>query len=459
MSGREGLARLAEGVREFVRPEGGHDVTGTVTAVAPGRCVIAGLSRHVRIGDFVGFRKDDGLKLAEVVSLGPEELIACPVDGASQASIGETVWRRGAFRLSPDASWCGRTISALGEPVDGLGPLRQGAVSRAVTGPPPPSMLRQRVTKPLRTGVRVVDVFTPICQGQRLGIFAGSGVGKSTLLSMFAKAADFDRAVVALVGERGREVREFIEDTLGPNMAKTVAVVATSDESPMLRKLAPLTAVAIAEHFRDRGENVLLIVDSLTRFAHALREIGMAAGEPPVARGYPASVFTTLPGLLERAGPGPEGAGAITAIVSILVDGDNHNDPVADSARGILDGHLVLDRALADEGRYPPVNPLTSISRLARKAWRGDEEKLVMRLKALIHRYEETRDLRLIGGYRAGSDAELDMAIKQAPVIYETLRQTPEQPPSADAFAELAEAMKAAAGIPTTATANERTRP
>lgn len=459
MNGRERLGQLAECVRAASGPGGGFDISGTVTSVAPGRCVVAGLSRHVRIGDFLAFRHSDGVKLAEVVNLGPENLIACPVDGASQATIGERVWRRGAFRLSPDISWCGRTINALGQPVDGLGPLRQGAVSRAVTGPPPASMLRQRVDKPLRTGIRVVDVFTPICQGQRLGVFAGSGVGKSTLLSMFAKAADFDRAVVALVGERGREVREFIEDTLGPNMAKTVAVVATSDESPMQRKLAPLTAVAIAEHFRDMGENVLLIVDSLTRFAHALREIGMAAGEPPVARGYPASVFTALPGLLERAGPGPQGAGAITAIVSILVDGDNHNDPVADSARGILDGHLVLDRALADEGRYPPVNPLTSISRLARKAWRGDEEKLVMRLKALIHRFEETRDLRLIGGYRAGSDAELDMAIKQAPVIYEILRQTPEQPPSNDAFAELAEAMKAAAGIAAAPPGKERTRP
>ena len=458
MSGRSGLARLAESVRDFVGPEGGCDISGTVTSVAPGRCVISGLSRHVRIGEFVAFRHGDASKLAEVVSLGPDEVVACPVDGASQAGIGERVWRRGAFRIAPDASWCGRTINSLGEPVDGLGPLPQGLLSRPVTGAPPASMLRQRVSTPLRTGIRVVDVFTPICQGQRLGIFAGSGVGKSTLLSMFAKAADFDRAVVALVGERGREVREFIEDTLGPNMKKTVAVVATSDESPMQRKLAPLTAMAVAEHFRDCGENVLLIVDSLTRYAHALREIGMAAGEPPVARGYPASVFTALPGLLERAGPGPEGSGSITAIVSILVDGDNHNDPVADSARGILDGHLVLDRALADEGRYPPVNPLTSISRLARKAWRGDEEKLVMRLKALIHRYEETRDLRLIGGYRAGSDAELDMAIKQAPVIYETLRQTPEHPPSIDAFAELADAMKAAAGIPTASAAKERTK-
>jgi flagellum-specific ATP synthase len=450
MTGRGALAAMAAQVQSFTRPERLLDVSGTITAVATGRYTVSGLSRHVRLGDFVEMRGAGSPRLAEVVRLDPEAVTVCPIDGASgeaSAMIGEVVWRRGAFSLAPHESWCGRTIDALGRPVDGLGPLMEGSAYRSINAPPPQSMARDRVAAPIRTGIRVVDIFTPLCRGQRLGVFAGSGVGKSTLLSMFAQAADFDRAVVALVGERGREVREFIEDTLGPNMAKTVAVVATSDESPMLRKMAPLTAVTIAEHFRDKGENVLLVVDSLTRFAHALREIGMASGEPPVARGFPASVFTALPGLLERAGPGPVGKGAITAIVSILVDGDNHNDPIADSARGILDGHLVLDRALADEGRYPPVNPLTSISRLARKAWRGDEEKLVMRLKSLIHRYEETRDLRLIGGYRPGSDAELDMAIKQTPVIYEILRQTPDSPPSADAFAELAEAMKAAAGI------------
>ena len=184
--------------------------------------------------------------------------------------------------------------------------------------------------------------------------------------------------------------------------SKSVAVVATSDESPMLRKMAPLTAVTIAEHYRDQGDNVLLIIDSVTRFAHAIREVATASGEPPIARGYPASVFTELPRLLERAGPGAEGAGTITAIISILVDGDNHNDPIADSTRGILDGHIVMERSLAEEGRYPPVNPLASISRLARKAWTPDQEKLVARLKSLIHRFEETRDLRLIGGYRAG---------------------------------------------------------
>lgn len=308
-------------------------------------------------------------------------------------------------------------------------------------------MARRRVEKALRTGVRAIDIFSPLCLGQRLGIFAGSGVGKSTLLSMLARADAFDRVVIALVGERGREVREFIEDTLGADMQKTVAVVATSDESPMLRRLAPLTAMTVAEYFRDQGDNVLMIVDSITRFAHAVREVGIASGEPPVARGYPASVFTELPKLLERAGSGRDDEGSITAIVSILVDGDNHNDPVADATRGILDGHVVLSRTLAEEGRYPPIDPLASISRLARKAWAGDEEKLVSRLKALIHRYEETKDLRLIGGYKPGSDPEMDMAVKQVPVIYEILRQLPDEPPAADAFDDLAAAMKKAAGI------------
>lgn len=450
MSGLAKLGALAAISAEFSRPERALEASGVVTAVAAGRYSVAGLSRHLRMGDLVEFRSGPTRRLAEVVRLDPAEATVCPIEGVAgeaHAAIGERVWRRGPFALAPDDSWCGRTINALGEPVDDLGPIRQGRILRPVNAAPPRSMKRDRVLAPIRTGVKVVDIFTPICRGQRLGVFAGSGVGKSTLLSMFARAADFDRAVIALVGERGREVREFIEDTLGENMKKTVAVVATSDESPMLRKTAPLTAMTVAEHFRDRGENVLLIVDSLTRFAHALREVGMASGEPPVARGYPASVFTALPGLLERAGPGPEGTGAITAIVSVLVDGDNHNDPISDSARGILDGHLVLDRRLADEGRYPPVNPLTSISRLARKAWRGDEETLALKLKSLIHRYEETSDLRLIGGYRAGTDPELDLAVKQAPVIYEILRQKLDDPPSTDAFAELADAMKAAAGI------------
>ncbi|MCM2472804.1 flagellar protein export ATPase FliI [Rhizobium sp. CG5] len=442
------LAQLAGLTTRYSNPDYSVTHGGHVRTIAAGHYTVTGLSRHLHLGDFVAHRSTSGIHLGEVVRVEPDLVYVCPIEPGEPIGVHDVVIRKGAFRIAPDASWCGRTINALGEPIDGHGPMISGPERRSISNSAPPSMARRRVEKGFRTGVRAIDIFSPLCLGQRLGIFAGSGVGKSTLLSMLARADAFDKVVIALVGERGREVREFIEDTLGPNMAKAVAVVATSDESPMLRKMAPLAAMTIAEHFRDKGENVLFIVDSVTRFAHAIREVAMAAGEPPVARGYPASVFTEMPRLLERAGPGEEGAGTITAIISILVDGDNHNDPIADSTRGILDGHIVLDRSLADEGRYPPINPLSSISRLARKAWTPEQEKLVSRLKTLIHRFEETRDLRLIGGYRAGSDPDLDMAIKQVPLVYEVMKQTPSDRPAVDAYADLAGALKAAAGQP-----------
>ncbi|MFN3635231.1 MAG: flagellar protein export ATPase FliI [Rhizobium rhizophilum] len=439
------LGQLAALAQRYSRPTNSVTQGGHVRTIAAGHYTVTGLSRHVRLGEFVAHRSSTGVHLGEVVRVEPDICYVCPIEPGEPIGIHDVVIRKGAFRVAPDDSWCGRTINALGDPIDNGPALAPGPERRPISTTAPPSMTRSRVETGFKTGVRAIDIFSPLCLGQRLGIFAGSGVGKSTLLSMLARADAFDKVVIALVGERGREVREFIEDTLGENMAKSIAVVATSDESPMLRKMAPLTAITIAEHFRDKGQNVLFIVDSVTRFAHAIREVATAAGEPPIARGYPASVFTELPRLLERAGPGAEGTGTITAIISILVDGDNHNDPIADSTRGILDGHIVLDRALADEGRYPPINPLTSISRLARKAWTSEQEKLVSRLKALIHRFEETRDLRLIGGYRNGSDPDLDMAIKQVPVIYDILKQTPGEKPALDAYADLANALKAAA--------------
>ncbi|TCL75606.1 flagellar protein export ATPase FliI [Rhizobium sp. BK251] len=441
------LSQLADLAGRYARPDALVAHGGHVRTIAAGHYTVSGLSRHVRLGEFVAHRSATGIHLGEVVRVEPELTYVCPIEPGEPIGIHDTVIRKGAFRVAPTDSWCGRTINSLGEPIDGLGPIPNGSIRRSISNSAPPSMTRRRVETGFRTGVRAIDLFSPLCLGQRLGIFAGSGVGKSTLLSMLARAGTFDKVVIALVGERGREVREFIEDTLGENMRKTVAVVATSDESPMLRKMAPLTAMTIAEHFRDNGDNVLLIVDSVTRFAHAIREVATASGEPPIARGYPASVFTELPRLLERAGPGAEGTGTVTAIISILVDGDNHNDPIADSTRGILDGHIVLQRSLAEEGRYPPIDPLASISRLARKAWTPDQEKLVSRLKALVHRYEETRDLRLIGGYRQGSDPDLDMAIKQVPIIYDVLKQTPGDRPSPDAFADLATALKTGSGL------------
>ncbi|WP_235911829.1 flagellar protein export ATPase FliI [Mesorhizobium xinjiangense] len=414
---------------------------GPVTEVSATHFRVRGVSSACRLGDVVEHRTRRGSRSGEVVQITRDHVLVAPYEQGADAGVGDIAFIRGEQRLAPDMAWRGRVIDALGRAVDGGAPLISGADE---TAPLPPSALsRQRVDAHLRTGVRVIDIFTPLCYGQRLGVFAGSGVGKSTLLAMLASADAFDTVVVALVGERGREVREFLEDTIGAeSMAKTVAVVATSDESAMMRRRASGTAMSVAEYFRDKGHRVLLVLDSITRFAHALREVAIGAGEPPVARGYPASVFTDMPKLLERAGPGREGAGSITAIISVLVDGDDHNDPVADSVRGILDGHVVLDRSIAEQGRYPPVNPLTSVSRLASRAWTEDQRKLVTRLKAMIARYEETRDIRLLGAYQPGADAELDNAVKQVPVIYEALMQSPHDRRSPDPFADLAQHLK-----------------
>ncbi|RWM30769.1 flagellar protein export ATPase FliI [Mesorhizobium sp.] len=427
--------------RRFDDPQTVLSRGGRVVEIAPTHYKVRGLSDIARLGDIVEQRGKAGARRGEIVRIGRDEVVIAPFERSADAGIGDAVFRRGPLGVAPHASWRGRTIDALTRVIDGGPPLiRPNAGDSALT---PGAMSRQRVGTGFLTGVRVIDIFTPLCFGQRLGIFAGSGVGKSTLLAMLAGAEAFDTVVVALIGERGREVREFLEDTIGADsMAKTVAVVATSDESAMMRRRAPDTAMCVAEHFRDQGHRVLLVLDSITRFAHALREVATGTGEPPVARGYPASVFTDLPKLLERAGPGAEGKGSITAIISVLVDGDDHNDPVADSVRGILDGHVVLDRAIAEQGRYPPVNPLSSISRLADKAWSAEQRLLVTRLKSMIARFEDTRDIRLLGAYQGGADAELDIAVRQVPLIYEALTQSPRDRASADPFADLARHLK-----------------
>jgi flagellum-specific ATP synthase len=332
-------------------------------------------------------------------------------------------------------------VNALGEPIDGNTWLPQGSRAYKIDNEPLEPLSLDRIHRPVTTGVRSIDLFTPICAGQRIGIFAGSGVGKSTLISMLARSNGFKTLVVALVAERAREVREFIEDVIQATGARAVTVVATSSESAMMRKMAAKTAMAVAEYFRDIGDDVLLIMDSVTRYAHALREVALAAGELPVARGYTPSVFAELPRLLERAGPGTPTTGSITGIFSVLVDGDDHNDPVADAVRGVLDGHIVLDRSIAEQGRYPAVNPLSSISRLASIVWSKEEATLVRRLRALISRFEETRELRTLGGYKPGADPELDQAIAVTPIIYRLLTQLPGDPPSRKVFDELAAAL------------------
>lgn len=416
---------------------------GYVDSVSAGFYRVRGLEPHVALNDAVWAESGGQRHWGKVIRIDPDAVIVAPYRSTRALRRGDVVLAAGRVHAPrPNMAWLGRVLDALGEPIDGGGPIpvlpERRAAARAVA-----PLDRARVDAPFRTGVKVADVFTPLCYGQRIGIFAGSGVGKSTLLSMFARSDAFDVAVITLVGERSREVREFLEDTIGPDQrARTVTVVATSDESAMMRCSAPVMALEAAEYFRDRGMRVLVMIDSVTRYAHALREVGIALGEPPIARGYPPSVFAALPQLMERAGPGREGSGSVTAIATVLVDGDDHNDPVSDTMRGILDGHLVLDRHIADQGRFPAVDILASLSRLALRVWTEEQRLFVTELRGLVARYEETREIRMLGGWIRGADPVLDQAVELVPLIYEAMKQGPLDGPSLDPFIELARKLK-----------------
>ncbi|MBL1258676.1 FliI/YscN family ATPase [Methylocystis sp. Sn-Cys] len=440
------LAQLQRSAELFARTERQIAISGAVVEVTPTYFRTAGLSKFVKLGDCVGVETARGETLAQVVRIDQNGVIVKAFENNSPVGLGSKVRFVGPIELLPHESWRGRVLDAFGRPVDGQGPVSAGLKPYYLDAPPPAAMRRTPITKPLRTGVRAIDAFTPICEGQRIGIFAGSGVGKSTLLEMLSRAGGFSVAVICLVGERGREVRDFVDTVISANPGGVVTIVATADESPMMRRMAPLTATTIAEFFRDAGASVVLIVDSVTRYAHAAREVALASGEPPVANGYTPSVFADLPRLLERAGPGEDGVGAVTGIYSVLVDGDNHNDPIADCIRGTLDGHIVLDREIAEQGRYPAINLLKSISRLADRVWTPDEREMVMRLKSMLAKFEETRDLRMLGGYHAGVDAELDRAVVLSPVVYDALRQAPKDPPAVVALEELAERINRGGG-------------
>lgn len=433
MSALEKLAGVVQGLR---KPDSLLRIGGHITELTTTSYRISGLARHAKLGGLLDVTSGSFHQLAQVIRIDTQSVIAKPFDATAPLGVGAKAWLRDVFAIAPDASWRGRVIDALARPIDHSAPLTQGCKLMPPDSIPPDALTRRRVDVPLRTGVRVIDVFTPICLGQRIGVFAGSGVGKSTLMSMLAKPAGFGTVVLALVGERGREVREFLESMDAESRRRTIAVVSTGDQNPMMRRLGPQTAMTIAEFFRDEGENVLLIVDSITRYAHAAREVALAAGEPPVARGYPPSVFSDLPRLLERAGPGREGTGTITAVFAVLIDGDDHNDPVADAIRGTLDGHVVLDRSIAEQGRYPAVNPLTSISRLSQHCWTSDQRKLVIALRHMLSLYEETRDIRLLGGYKEGTDPVLDKSVQLIPKLLEALKQAPDEV-ATDAFSEL----------------------
>lgn len=327
-------------------------------------------------------------------------------------------------KIYPDQSWLGRVINGLGAPIDGGTPLHRGSAAIDVRQKAPPAHTRQRVGKRLDMGVKALNTFLPSCQGQRMGIFAGSGVGKSVMMSMMARYAKADVTIIGLIGERGREVQEFIEDDLGEEGLKNaIVVVATSDEPALVRKQAAYMTLALAEFFRDQNKEVLLLMDSVTRFAMAQREIGLSAGEPPTSKGYPPTTFNELASLLERAGPGPKAAGNITALFSVLVEGDDTNEPISDAVRGILDGHIVMDRHIADRGRYPAIDVLKSVSRTVPDCLEGDEYELLRDAKRVISTYEDMEELIRIGAYRKGSDPSVDHALELYPQLEEFLSQ------------------------------------
>ena len=374
--------------------------------------------------EVVGFREDRALMMpfGPVEGVTPGAEIRISAEGA---------------KVYPTTAWLGRIVDSFGNAIDEHGPLPQGKEGYLLKAAPPSAHKRARVGERLNLGVRAMDVFTTCCRGQRLGVFAGSGVGKSVLLSMLAREATCDAVVVGLIGERGREVREFIEETLGPEgLKRAIVVVATSDEPALKRRQAAYMTMALSEFLRDQGLEVLCLMDSVTRFAMAQREIGLATGEPPTTKGYTPTCFAELPKLLERAGPGPlidDGAGGhfqtgpITGLFTVLVDGDDHNEPIADAVRGILDGHIVMSRTIAERGRFPAIDVLKSISRTMPECQSIPEREVVRQARKVMSAYANMEELIRIGAYRSGADPDVDRAIILNPDIEQFLRQDKEE--------------------------------
>ncbi len=398
-------------------------VTHIVGLVAEATGIDVGLGELCRITSM----NDDRSVLAEVVGFHDRGVQLMPLGEMSGLHPGSSVQSLSrTFGVDVGPGLLGRVLNGLGQPIDGKGKLEVDARVPLTAAPPNP-LERELIGEPMETGVRAIDSMLTIGRGQRLGIFAGSGVGKSTLLGMIARRAEADVNVIALLGERGREVRDFIENALGPEgLARSVVIVATGDQAALVRARGALVATAIAEYFRDQGKQVLLMVDSVTRVAMAWREIGLAAGEPPTTKGYPPSVFASLPRLLERAGNGK--IGGITGIYTVLVDGDDFNEPVADAARSILDGHIVLTRKLAASGHYPAIDILESKSRVRDQivdAGHRDAANALMRVEAA---YREKEDLIMVGAYQKGSDAHVDAAVAHRDRVLGLLQQRADEP-------------------------------
>jgi flagellum-specific ATP synthase len=422
----------------------GVEIYGRVAGVRGLMVEVAGPIHAMSVGARLNIETAQGSGIAEpipceVVGFAGAHALAMPfaaLEGVRRGCRAVVASSAGAVR--PSERWLGRVINAMGVPIDGRGPLPAGPAPYTFRNSPPPAHARMRVGEPLDLGVRALNTFLTVCRGQRMGIFSGSGVGKSVLLSMLARNVAADVSVIGLVGERGREVQEFLQDDLGPaGLARSVVVVSTSDEPALMRRQAAYLTMAIAEYFRDQAKDVLVLMDSVTRFAMAQREIGLSAGEPPTAKGYTPTVFTELPRLLERAGPGTQ-AGTITGIFSVLVDGDDHNEPVADAVRGILDGHIVMERAIAERGRYPAINILKSISRTMPRAADPAFLPVINRARQVMATYSDMEELIRLGAYRAGSSAEVDEAIALHKPLEGFLSQLKEEATSmAEGYARL----------------------
>ena len=400
-------------------------VTGSVVRVVGLRFDVAGLD--LALGSSVAIVDGSTEVSGEVVGLTDHSVSCMPYGDLAGVRIGARV-RSDQGRPSVPVGRCllGRVLDAMGNPLDDLGPLvdeyGRAAEVADIHHPPPHPLRRARIDKPLSLGIRAWDTLIPAGRGQRVGVFAGSGVGKSTVMGMIARNSEADVNVVALIGERGREVREFLESDLGPEgLARSVVIIATSDQPALVRLRAAFAATRVAEWFRDQGANVMLMMDSLTRFCMAQREIGLSAGEPPTSRGYPPSVFSLLPKLLERAGPSP--AGSITGIYTVLVDGDDHNEPVADAARSILDGHVVLSRKLAHANHYPAIDVLASVSRVTGSVTTPEQRATAEQVRRLMAAHAEARDLIEIGAYVPGTNPTVDRAVLLRDPIDAFLRQ------------------------------------
>lgn len=408
--------------RDFRRVAGRVSRVSSLVVEASGPSVAVGELCHIE-----SHGKQTTQCLAEVVGLRDHTVLLMPFGETRGIGVDSEVIGTGhsvAIQVGP--GMLGRVVDPFGRPLDGR-PLKSDGPQCNLRGDHRNPLSRRKISQPFETGLRAIDGFLPIGKGQRVGIFAGSGVGKSTLLGMIARDSKCDVNVIALIGERGREVNEFLEKTLGPKgLARSVVVVATSDQPALVRELAAHTATAIAEYFCGEGKDVLLIMDSVTRFAMAHREIGLAVGEPATARGYTPSAFAALPRLLERAGIF-ENSGSITGIYTVLVEGDDLHEPVSDNMRAILDGHIVLSRDLANHGHYPSIDLLKSISRLATDLWSSPERGVVQKALKMLSIRERHRDMIEIGAYRNGSNPELDQAIAAYPALEKFLVQGPEE--------------------------------